>query len=79
MNGFHLTLTGIATFLSVVGSAGAIYRFIIAPRLAVQRAAMEKTREFRREAIIWMKLLEEDSPPETARRRKALIGDLPEN
>ena len=76
MNGLHLTLTGIGTFLSVVGAAGAIWRFYIAPWLASQRSEEERTRRFRDEARIWFLLLEEAAPEEVAERRKRLIGEL---
>ena len=75
LNGLHLTLTGLGTFLGVVASAGGIYRFLILPRLQAARDEMQSTQAWRRKMDIRITLLEQDASADVVSLRSALLED----
>lgn len=72
-NGLHLTYAGVAAFVSLVGSLGGVWRFLIKPALDGMRAEQKATDEWRREVDVRITLLEKDQPEETANLRKELL------
>lgn len=72
-NGLHLTLGGVAAVISLVGSLGGVWRFLLKPILDGMKAEQKATDEWRRSMDVRVTLLEKDQPEETAKLREELL------
>ena len=72
-SGLHITLGGLAAVISLVGSLGGVWRFLLKPILDGMKAEQKATDDWRREVDIRVTLLEKDASEETAKLRKELL------
>ena len=72
-NGLHLTLSGVVAAVSLAGSLGGVWRFLLKPILDGMKAEQKATDEWRRSMDVRVTLLEKDQPEETAKLREELL------